>query len=141
MLLESGPRNIRTVYAVYATTSLIHSSWTRILSGRQMVTWYFLRDPTSSTTWYVREQRFRIYLTGNCSTDQPRKSQTGVMVITLLRLEHQHLDTGCRPTFESPEFATLTAGGDGIDFPGTLFSCILAVHILTDQVKCTCTDQ
>lgn len=37
--------------------------------------------------------------------------------------------TGERPRFGEPSVATLTIGGDDIDFPGILFNCILEAHI------------
>ena len=49
--------------------------------------------------------------------------------------------TGNRPEFGSPEFATLTAGGDDVDFPGILFNCILGVHVKGGPVKRTRSDQ
>lgn len=52
------------------------------------------------------------------------------------------LITGKRPAFGKPEFATLTAGGDDIDFPGILFNCILGIHLAVGgPPKRSCTDQ
>jgi hypothetical protein len=48
---------------------------------------------------------------------------------------------GPRPAFGTPEFATITAGGDDIDFPGILFNCILGAHVTGGPRKRTCTDQ
>lgn len=36
---------------------------------------------------------------------------------------------GARPRFGEPSVATLTIGGDDIDFPGILFNCIIESHI------------
>lgn len=48
---------------------------------------------------------------------------------------------GSRPAFGAPEFATLTAGGDDIDFPGILFNCILGAHVPGGPPHRSCTDQ
>lgn len=48
---------------------------------------------------------------------------------------------GPRPAFGNPSFATLTAGGDDIDFPGIIFNCILDWHLWGGPVVRTCDDQ
>lgn len=46
-----------------------------------------------------------------------------------------------RPAFGNPSFATLTAGGDDIDFPGIIFNCIIHYHIWGGPEYRTCEDQ
>ena len=48
---------------------------------------------------------------------------------------------GFRPKFGEPSVATLTVGGDDIDFPGILFNCILESHIPFGPSYRTCDDQ
>ncbi|KAI9794422.1 MAG: hypothetical protein M1816_005492 [Peltula sp. TS41687] len=46
-----------------------------------------------------------------------------------------------RPKFGNPQMATLTVGGDDIDFPGILFNCILETYILGGPALRSCDDQ
>ncbi|ORY07526.1 SGNH hydrolase-type esterase domain-containing protein [Clohesyomyces aquaticus] len=49
---------------------------------------------------------------------------------------------GPRPAFGNPSFATLTAGGDDIDFPGIIFNCIVDVSLwFGGPTRRTCEDQ
>ena len=48
---------------------------------------------------------------------------------------------GYRPRFGEPSVATLTIGGDDIDFPGILFNCVLEAHIFGGPPFRTCDDQ
>lgn len=46
-----------------------------------------------------------------------------------------------RPAFGNPSFATLTAGGDDIDFPGIIFNCIIDAHLWGGPARRSCDDQ
>ncbi|KAL9123848.1 MAG: hypothetical protein Q9217_006763 [Psora testacea] len=48
---------------------------------------------------------------------------------------------GDRPKFGEPSMATLTIGGDDVDFPGILFNCILEAHIPGGPPVRTCNEQ
>lgn len=58
------------------------------------------------------------------------------MCISLTRV------TGARPAFGNPDFASLTIGGDDIDFPGIIFNCILDYNFYgLGGKKRSCDDQ
>ncbi|KAK6844306.1 hypothetical protein PG995_014416 [Apiospora arundinis] len=48
---------------------------------------------------------------------------------------------GTRPKFGSPSMATLSVGGNDIDFPGIIFNCILESHLPGGPPKRTCDEQ
>lgn len=48
---------------------------------------------------------------------------------------------GPRPKFGNPQMATLSVGGDDIDFPGIVFNCILDSHFIGAPPQRTCEDQ
>ena len=48
---------------------------------------------------------------------------------------------GYRPKFGDPSIASLTVGGDDIDFPGILFNCILEFHIWGGPTQRSCDEQ
>ncbi|KAK8039453.1 hypothetical protein PG993_007864 [Apiospora rasikravindrae] len=51
---------------------------------------------------------------------------------------HQY---GDRPKFGSPSMATLSVGGNDIDFPGIIFNCILETHIWGGPPERSCDEQ
>ncbi len=55
--------------------------------------------------------------------------------------QNTHIVLAPRPKFGNPQMATLSVGGDDIDFPGILFNCILEYHVYGGPAYRTCDEQ